>query len=198
MATAVPILENATWERMVRAVEQVRERCARAVRALEAGGVPYAVVGGHAVANWVASIDEGAVRNTRDVDILIRRADLAAARAAMEAVGFVFGNTFGVDFFIDGPTGKPSEGVHLLYSGEPVKETDPVPTPDLTETIRGREFQLVNLEALIRMKLVSYRDKDKTHIRDMIGVGLIDASWPAKYPPPLDERLREILATPDG
>ncbi len=198
MPTAVPILENATWERMVRAVEKVRERCARAVRALEAGGVPYAVVGGHAVANWVATVDEGAVRNTRDVDILIRRADLAAARAAMEATGFVFGNTYGVDFFIDGPTGKPSEGVHLLYSGEPVKETDPVPTPDLTETVRGREFQLVNLEALIRMKLVSYRDKDKTHIRDMIGVGLIDAGWPAKYPPPLDERLRAILANPDG
>jgi hypothetical protein len=198
MATVVPVLENATWERMIRAVEMVRERCARAVRALEAGGVPYAVVGGHAVANWVASVDEGAIRNTRDVDILIRRADFDAARAAMEAAGFVFGCTFGVDFFIDGATGKPSEGVHLLYSGEPVKPTDPVPTPDMNETTRGREYQVVTLEALVRMKLVSYRLKDQVHLQDMVRVGLIDGSWPGKFPPPLDERLRAILANPDG
>lgn len=198
MGTAVPSLEDATWERMIRAVEKVRERCDRAVRALEAGGVAYAVVGGHAVANWVATMDEGAIRTTRDVDILIRRADAPAARAAMEAAGFVFGNTFGVDFFIDGPTGKPSEGVHLLYAGEPVKDTDPVPTPDMSETVRGREFQVVTLDALVRMKLVSYRLKDQVHLQDMLRVGLLDATWPEKYPPPLDERLRLILSNPDG
>jgi hypothetical protein len=185
-------------DRVVRAVEKVRDRLLRSARALEAAGVPYAVVGGNAVAVWVGKIDEGAVRNTRDVDILIRRADYAATRVAMEAAGFLAGNTFGVDFFIDGPAAKPSEGVHLLYAGEPVKPTDPVPTPDLSETTHGGDFQVVTLEALVRMKLVSYRDKDKTHIRDMIGVGLIDAGWPAKYPPPLDERLRAILANPDG
>ena len=58
----IPSLQEATWERMIRAVEKVRERCARTVRILEAAGVPYAVVGGNAVANWVASIDEGSVR----------------------------------------------------------------------------------------------------------------------------------------
>ncbi|HEX4610820.1 MAG TPA: hypothetical protein VH092_21700 [Urbifossiella sp.] len=185
-------------DRMVRAVEKVRERLLRAARTLEGAGIPYAVVGGNAVAAWVGKIDEGAVRNTRDVDILIRRADFDATRLAMEGAGFIFGNTFGVDFFVDGPAAKPSEGVHLLYSGEPVKPTDPVPTPDLSESSPGEAFQVVSLEALVRMKLVSYRDKDKTHIRDMIGVGLIDAGWPEKYPPPLDDRLRQILANPDG
>ena len=51
---ATPMLQEATWERMIRAVEKVRERCARTVRILETAGIPYAVVGGHAVANWVA------------------------------------------------------------------------------------------------------------------------------------------------
>jgi hypothetical protein len=143
-------------------------------------------------------VDEGAVRNTPDVDILIRRADFDAARAAMEGVGFVSGSTFGVDFFIDGVAGKPSEGVCLLYSGEPVKPTDPVPTPDMSETTRGREYQVVTLDALVRMKLVSYRLKDQVHLQDMARVGLIDDSWPQKYLPPLDERLRAILANPDG
>jgi Uncharacterised nucleotidyltransferase len=194
----MPSLQEATWERMIRAVEKVRERCARAVRALEKAGVSYAVVGGHAVANWVASIDEGSVRNTRDVDILVRRSDLAAVKAAMEAAGFIFGNAYGVDFFLDGVDAKPSEGVHLLYADEKVKETDPVPTPSLSESERGAAFQVVSLEPLVRMKLVSFRLKDQVHLQDMIALGLIDATWPARFPPVLAERLQQILDTPEG
>jgi hypothetical protein len=187
-----------TLERMVRAVEAVEERLLRSCRALEAGGVPYAVIGGNAVAAWVAQIDEGAVRNTRDVDILIRREDLPKVIQVMEAVGFVYANVTGVDLFIDGPKGKPSQGVHLLFAGELVRDKDTVPTPTLDEATAGPRFRLVSLEALLRMKLVSYRDKDKTHIRDLIGVGLIDDTWPDRFPPLLAERLRAILADPDG
>jgi hypothetical protein len=32
---------------------------------------------------WVAQIDEAAVRNTRDVDILLRRSDWEPAKAAL-------------------------------------------------------------------------------------------------------------------
>ncbi len=182
----------------MRAVEAVEERLLRSCRALEAGGVPYAVIGGNAVAAWVAQIDEGAVRNTRDVDILIRREDLPKVIQVMEAVGFVYANVTGVDLFIDGPKGKPSQGVHLLFAGELVRDKDTVPTPTLDEATAGPRFRLVSLEALLRMKLVSYRDKDKTHIRDLIGVGLIDHTWPDRFPPVLAERLRTILADPDG
>ena len=54
---------------MERAVEKVRQRLLRAASALEQAGVPYAVVGGNAVAAWVSRVDEAAVRNTQDVDI---------------------------------------------------------------------------------------------------------------------------------
>src|SRR5687767_5806046 len=116
---------NVPWptdilERMARAVEKVQERLYRAARALEAGNVPYAVVGGNAVAAFVAKIDEGSVRNTRDVDVLIRRADLESAKAAMEAAGFVYWQSYGIDFFLDGPDAKPSEGVHLVFAAEKV------------------------------------------------------------------------------
>src|SRR6266581_2483079 len=53
------------WEildRMERAVAKVRERLLRATAVLNKAGVPYAVVDGHAVASWVATVDEGAVR----------------------------------------------------------------------------------------------------------------------------------------
>src|SRR5436189_5687378 len=76
-------------DRMERAVAKVRDRLLRATTALNRAGVPYAVIGGHAVASWVATVDEGAVRNTRDVDLLIRRPDLPAVTAALESAGFV-------------------------------------------------------------------------------------------------------------
>jgi hypothetical protein len=78
------------WERVAAAVEKVRDRLRRAVEALAAAKVPYAVVGGNAVAEWVGRADPAAVRNTQDVDILLRRVDLGAARAALEAAGFVY------------------------------------------------------------------------------------------------------------
>lgn len=193
-----PQLHLATWERMIRAVERVRERCDRATKALDAAGVLYAVVGGNAVANWVASIDAGSMRNTLDVDILIRRDDLDAARGAMEAAGFEYAYNYGVHLFIDGPNGKPSEGVHLLFAGEKVKPTDPVEAPQITEAVRVPAFNVVALEALVRMKLVAFRRKDQVHLQDMARLGLIDDTWPAKYPDVLAERLREILADPDG
>ena len=195
---ATPSLQNATWERMIRAVEKVRERCDRATKVLDAAGVPYAVIGGNAVANWVASIDEGSVRNTRDVDVLIRRADFEAAKAAMEAAGFIFAHVYGVDLFLDGPDAKPSEGVHLLYAGERVKPDDPVPAPEITESERAAAFQVLSLEALVRMKLVAFRRKDQVHLQDMVRLGLIDSSWPDRFPQVLADRLREILADPDG
>lgn len=68
---------------MVRAVERVRERLLRATGAMEAAGVPYAVAGGNAVAAWVATIDPAAVRNTQDVDVLLRRDDMDAAATAL-------------------------------------------------------------------------------------------------------------------
>jgi len=183
---------------MVRAVEKVRERVLRTARALEAENLPYAIIGGNAVGAHVAKVDEGAVRNTRDVDILVRREDLDSVKKAMDAVGFEFAEVNGVSLFYERPNGKPSEGVHLLFAGEKVKSHDPVPAPAMTETERGAEFQVVSLEALVRMKLVANRDKDRTHVRDMIGIGLIDESWPEKFPEVLAERLRGMLATPGG
>jgi hypothetical protein len=73
-------------ERMVRAVQLVRERLLRAVAALEQAGIPYAVIGGNAVAFWVARVDESAVRNTPDVNLLVRRGDFAAVVAALGSV----------------------------------------------------------------------------------------------------------------
>ncbi len=186
------------WERALMAAEKVKERLRRATKALDGAGVPYAVVGGNAVAEWVARIDDEAVRNTRDVDIIIRRADFAAARAALEAAGFVYQQLLDVDVFIDGAQGKPSAGLNLLFAGEKLRGEDARPCPDLDESERAAEFQVVSLLALVRMKLVSWRLKDRVHLQDLIHVGLIDATWPPRLQPPLSNRLQELLDNPNG
>jgi Uncharacterised nucleotidyltransferase len=186
------------WERALMAAEKVKERLRRAIKALDDAGVPYAVAGGNAVAEWVARADEDAVRNTRDVDLLVRRADLPAARAALEAAGFVYHHLLDVDVFIDGPQGRPSGGVHILFAGEKVRPDDEHASPDLDESERAAEFQVATLQALVRMKLISNRRKDQVHLLDLIGVGLIDATWPARFPPPLGERLQQLLDDPNG
>jgi hypothetical protein len=180
------------------AAEKVKERLRRAAATLGQAGVPYAVVGGNAVAEWVGRVDEGAIRNTRDVDILIRRADLAAAKTAMEAAGWVHCHVMDVDMFLDGPNARPSEAVHLLFAGEKVRSDDATVTPDVAASEPAADFQVVALDALVRMKLNAWRDKDRTHLRDMIGVGLLDATWPARLPPELAARLQQLLDNPNG
>ncbi len=186
------------WERAIMAAERVKERLRRATKALDGAGVPYAVVGGNAVAEWVARIDDEAVRNTRDVDLLVRRADFAAARAVLEGAGFIYHHLIDVDVFIDGPQGKPSAGVHLLFAGEKVRTDDEHPCPELDESERATEFQVVTLPALVIMKLTAWRLKDRVHLLDLIQVGQIDATWPARLPPPLAERLQQLFDNPNG
>lgn len=183
---------------MIRAVEKVRERLRRAATALEAAGVPYAVAGGNAVAAWVSRVDEAAVRNTQDVDILLRRSDLPAAIAVMTRAGFVHWHTAGIEMFLDGAKAGARDAVHVVFANEKVRQDYLEPAPDVAESEATELFRLVALEALVRMKLTSFRDKDRTHLRDLIGVGLVDASWLARLPAELAARLQSLLDNPEG
>ncbi len=185
-------------DRMERAVAKVRERLLRATAALNQAGIPYAVVGGNAVASWVATVDEGAVRNTRDVDLLVRRSDFPAVTGALTAAGFVHGELLDVVMFRDGPEGKPSEAIHLLFAGEKTRPDHLLPAPEIQTVVDPANFRVITLESLLVMKLMSNRRKDQVHIEDMIGVRLIDATWLTKLLPELASRLKHILDTPDG
>lgn len=187
-----------SWERMIRAVEKVRERLRRTVAALEAAGIPYAVAGGNAVAAWVSRVDEAAVRNTQDVDILLRRQDLSAAIGALTKAGFVHRHTPGLEVFLDGPSASARDAVHIVFAAEKVRPDHSQPAPDVNESEATETFRLVTLDALVRMKLISFRDKDRTHLRDLIEVGLIDSSWCERLPANLRARLQELLDNPEG
>jgi hypothetical protein len=187
-----------SWERMIRAVEKVRERLQRAATALENAGVAYAVAGGNAVAAWVSRVDEAAVRNTQDVDILIRRSDLDAATTALESAGFVHRRVAGIDMFLDGPNAKARDAVHIVFAGEKVRPEYSEAAADVSESEAGDRFRILSLEALVRMKLTSNRRKDQVHLLDMLDLGLIDQTWCGRFPSELAERLQHLIDTPEG
>jgi hypothetical protein len=183
---------------MIRAVERVRERLHRATAALEKNGIPYAVIGGNAVAAWVARVDEAAVRNTQDVDILLRREDLDAATAALAPAGFVRRHVAGIEMFLDGPKAKARDAVHIIFAREKVRPESLAAAPDVTESEQAASYRVLTLEALVRMKLTSFRLKDRVHLQDMLEVGLIDATWCQRFPAELAARLQEVIDNPDG
>lgn len=182
---------------MVSAVEKVRQRLLRATAALRAANVAYAVAGGNAVAAWVSTVDESAVRNTQDVDILVRRSDFDAVKNALEAAGFFYRHVGGLDVFLDTPQAKPREAVHIVFANEKVKLHETLANPDVTASSDSGDFRILNLEALVRIKLTAFRDKDRTHLRDLIEVGLVDGSWVARLPQELKERLKHLLENPE-
>ena len=187
-----------SWERTIQAVEKVKERLLRATAALEQAGVAYAVIGGNAVAAWVGRVDQSAVRFTQDVDLLIRRDDLDAVKLVLEPLGFVYRHGAGMDMFLDGPEAKARDAVHVIYASEKVRADYVLPAPDVSESEASVAFRVLRLEALVRMKLTSFRDKDRTYLRDMLEVGLIDESWKVPLPDVLAARLQELIDTPDG
>ncbi len=191
-------LQATILERMERAVEKVRERLTRVCAALEGARVPFAVIGGNAVAAWVATVDETAVRNTRDVDLLIERSDMARARRALEGAGLVYRHVAGVDMFLDGPDASAREAVHIVFGGEKVRPDYADCAPHAVDSqLLEPNLRVLSLQALIRMKLTSFRRKDQMHLLDLIDVGLLGEEDVPSFPPLLAARLRELLENPE-
>jgi len=150
------------------------------------------------ICRWVAQADEAATRTTRDVDILLRRNDLPKATAALEAAGFVYRHVKSIDMFLDGPKAKARDAVHVVFAGEKVRPEDLEPAPDVADAVPIDRHPTLKLDALVRMKLNAFRDKDRMHPRDMIDVELIDDSWQERLPAELAARLQVLFENPEG
>jgi hypothetical protein len=191
-----------SWEVVMkaeRAAEKVQERMHKAAAALKAGGVPFAVIGGNAVGLWVATRDEGAVRNTKDVDILLDRSNLDRAAQAMSPAGFDLAEVSGVTMFLDHEDPMPSRGVHVLFAGERIRSFDTVTAPPVKVGLVSKTgVPAIDLRELLILKLIAFRRIDQVHIADLCKVGLIDDAMAAQIPAELRPRLEEIRANPDG
>ncbi len=205
MQASGTVIGPVSWERMSEGIEKVKNRLLRAASTLEAAGIDYAVIGGNAVAAWVSRVDDSVVRNTRDVDLLVRRSDMDQIIPTMESAGFVhrtvsiLAGRGRIEMFLDGRGAQARDGVHLIFADEKITEEALEPSPSVTEIDpTHRDFKLIALLALVTMKLTSYRDKDRVHLRDMMEIGQLNESWLPRVPASLRQRLQDLLDDPDG
>jgi hypothetical protein len=137
-------------------------------------------------------VDRELVMLTRDVDIMIHRSDLERVKEAAPRNGFHFRHAGGLDMLLYG-AGK----VRLGFSGEKLK-ADQAPNPPIApERIKvyGKEVSIVPVSDLVRMKLNSYRDKDRVHVRAMDAAGLITPEVERFLSSELGSRLQHIRQT---
>lgn len=178
-------------------MDRVELRLRKAVSILESTSIPFAIVGGNAVRVWVAQVDPGAVRATNDVDILIRPEDLEQLKQVMAANGYHYREAAGLDMFLEGKDDSARQAIHVVMANRRVRQDDFEPNPDVEPIEYGAGIRILPLERLVRMKLNSFRLKDRVHLLDMIEVGLVDQVWISKFPGPLADRLQSLIDNPD-
>lgn len=170
----------------------------RAAVALASEEIPYEVVGGLAVLIHVEEADPEHATLTRDVDLMVRRDDLARIKDAARGAGFQFRHAAGINMLVFGPSASARNAVHLVFSGEKVRPDYLIPTPEIMperKLIHGAEVMVVPVADLLRMKLTSFRDKDRVHVRALDSAGLITPDAEAGLIPELAARLQRIRET---
>ena len=176
------------------AVEQIVDVAKRFSSLLEGAGIPCRVIGGLAAYLHVDQVDPLAARLTKDVDVALRRDQLGAIRAVVESHGFTYRHVAGVNMFLDAKDPRPRSAVHVVFVGEKVRPEYLEPVPD-SDPIRTKGILIASVSDLVRMKLTSFRLKDKVHIQDLDGVGLITPEIEQSLSEPLRARLAEVRAT---
>lgn len=171
----------------------------RIADALAEESVPYELVGGLAVLIYLETADPSQSTLTRDVDVMIHRPDLGKVKKLAAKHDFSFHHhAAGLDMLIAGTPETARNAVHLIYSGEKVRESQAIPNPFIRpdkRTLQGREVAVIALEDLVRMKLSANRDKDRVHVRAMDAAGLITAQIEQSLPGELQARLRHVRET---
>ena len=182
---------NTLFEERLFALVGTLERIAGA---LAGEKIPYEVIGGMAVMVQVNRVEPSAVRNTKDIDIMIHRTDLERIKEVAHQSGFTFRHAAGLDMLPPGET-KAANAVHLVFSGERTKANQAIPNPPLRPEhlfVHGIEVAVIPVLDLVSMKLANNRDIDRVHIRDLDLVGLLSPRIESVLPPVLHARLEEI------
>lgn len=175
-------------------VEQLFDLAGRVEEAFSSAGLEYRIVGGLATYLYVEELEPDAGRLTKDIDIAVRREDLEKIAKAVAPFGLQYRHVAGVDMLVQAAEPSARRAVHLVFTGEKVRQEYPEATPELGPFRRIRGVRLVPLADLIRMKLTSFRAKDEAHLKDLEEAGLITAEMEAGLSTILRERLAQVRA----
>lgn len=187
----MPVYINTFFEERV---QQLFDLAGLVEQIFSSAGLDYRLIGGLAAYIYVEEREPDAGRLTKDIDIAVRREDLAKIAKAAEPFGLKYRHVAGVDMLIQADKPSASRAVHLVFSGEKVRPEYTEPTPELGpyRTLRG--LRLIPLADLVRMKLTSFRAIDEAHVNDLDRAGLITPELEAGLSPRLAERLAQARA----
>jgi hypothetical protein len=125
--------------------------------------------------------------------VAVDRKDLERITNAVESFGFRYRHVAGVDMLVDAKEPSARSAVHLIFVGEKVRREYLEPVPDFTQpTVTKEGILLASVLDLARMKLTSFRLKDKVHIVDLDSVGLITPEIEQALPQALRVRLDQV------
>jgi hypothetical protein len=174
-------------------VEQLFDVMRRLHSALTEAGIEYRIIGGMAIFLQISERNHDAARLTRDVDVAVDRNDLQRIAKAAGAFGFRYRHVAGVDMLVDAKEPKARSAVHLVFVREKVRREYLEPVPGFTKpTVTKEGILLAPVADLVRMKLTSFRLKDRLHLLDMDSVGLITPEIEQALPAAFRERLDQV------
>ena len=145
----------------------VFETMKRLAQRLEDEGIPYAVIGGMALAA------HGYVRMTLDVDILLTPQGLARFREKLVGRGYIADFPGAAKSFRDAETNVKVEIITAgEFPGDGLPKPVCFPEPE-GQTIKEDDILAINLEKLIELKLASglsatHRMRDLADVQDLI------------------------------
>ena len=163
----------------------VFETMKRLAQRLEAEGIPYAVIGGMALAA------HGYVRMTLDVDILLTSEGLARFREKLVGRGYVASFPGAAKSYRDAETNVKIEIITAgEFPGDGLPKPVSFPEPE-GQTVEEDDVLVINLEKLIELKLASglsatHRMRDLADVQDLI----IALNLPLELKDKLDESVR--------
>jgi hypothetical protein len=194
--TAYPYLDH-FWERIEESdrfhmqIGKVHQTLHHLVADLQAAGIDYAVVGG------MALIAHGYLRETVDVDVLVRPDGLASFRDRFVGLGYRPTFTGANKSFVNTQTGVK---VEFLTTGEYPGDGKPKPFafPDpATHFIEVKGARIVDLPMLINLKLASGmtnpgRLRDLADAQELIRVLNLPAEFAGQLNPYVREKFLEL------
>jgi hypothetical protein len=155
----------------------VNDAIASLASLLTRAGVPYALIGGHAVNVWLEP------RFTADVDVTVQAnaADLTRLRAVLGAAGYTIAREHGGDL----PSGP--DFVRFVSSASSVTlEVQAAKTEFQREVIRratsvGGTVRVATPEDLIVMKLIANRAKDRADLEGLVRLPAVDWDYVERW-----------------
>lgn len=174
------------------AMYKLIEELEQIVKVLSQAGVPFEVIGGMAVNAHLMSCQHASrAFVTRDIDLLVERADLPRIVEAAEAAGYTAKKIMG-GYMLIRPGQQPAEAVHLVFAGERSRTDNLLPHPAIraeSKELFGIVVPVAALYDLVQMKLNSYRAKDLVHLQTLDACALITSQVERQLPARLRQRL---------